>query len=249
MLQRPKPGKEANPTMCADPAAPRGAKDGRDIRDVPDATVARLPEYLRVLTSLAAHGVDSVSSEDLATRAGVRSTQLRKDLSHLGSYGVRGVGYDVTRLGREIARELGLTQDWPIAIVGMGNLGRALAAYSGFGGGEFRIVALLDEDPLVVGGHVGALAISPMAALPVIAAATGLAIGVIATPAASAQRATDDLIAVGVRSILNFAPTVLAVPQGAQVRRVDLSTELHLLAFHDQRKAVSAEGAHAGVVP
>ena len=140
-------------SLTADPAARR---------DIPDATVARLPEYLRALTGLAERGISSVSSEELAAAAGVGSAKLRKDLSHLGSYGVRGVGYEVEFLAYEISRQLGLTQDWPVAIVGLGNLGHALAAYSGFATRGFRVVALLDHDPEVVGRQIAGLAVSPM---------------------------------------------------------------------------------------
>ena len=207
-------------------------------RGIPDASVARLPGYLRALTALARDGIASVSSEELATAAGVSSAMLRKDLSHLGSYGVRGVGYDVERLASEITSVLGLTQDWPVAIVGMGNLGRALAAYRGFAERGFRVIALLDGDPRVVGERIADQPVRPMADLPSLVADDGLAIGVIATPSEGAQRACDDLVAAGVRSVLNFAPAVLAVPDGVVVRKVDLSTELQILAFHGQKVAV-----------
>jgi redox-sensing transcriptional repressor len=207
-------------------------------RGIPEATVARLPGYLRALTSLARDGIGSVSSEELATATGVSSTMLRKDLSHLGSYGVRGVGYDVERLASEITAALGLTQDWPVAIVGMGNLGRALAAYRGFAERGFRVIALLDGDPRLVGERVSGQRVRPMTDLPGLVADEGLAIGVIATPSEGAQQACDDLVAAGVRSVLNFAPAVLAVPDGVVVRKVDLSTELQILAFHGQKVAV-----------
>ncbi len=199
--------------------------------------MARLPGYLRALTALARNGIPSVSSEELATAAGVSSTMLRKDLSHLGSYGVRGVGYDVERLASEITSALGLTQDWPVAIVGMGNLGRALAAYRGFAERGFRVIALLDGDPRVVGDRVAGDVVRPMHDLPDLVVDHGLAIGVIATPSAGAQEACDDLVEAGVRSVLNFAPAVLSVPDGVVVRTVDLSTELQILAFHGQRVA------------
>ncbi len=217
--------------MSADPSARRG---------IPDATVARLPEYLRALTGLAERGITSVSSEELATAAGVRSAKLRKDLSHLGSYGVRGVGYEVDHLAYQISRELGLTQDWPVAIIGMGNLGHALAAYSGFATRGFRVAALLDQDSSLLGQEIAGLAVQPMDALGVLARDLGLAIGVIATPAASAQGVCDALVEAGVSSILNFAPCVLSVPDHVDVRKVDLSTELQILAFHEQRKALAA---------
>jgi redox-sensing transcriptional repressor len=208
-------------------------------REIPEASVARLPGYLRALTSLARDGIASVSSEELASTAGVSSAMLRKDLSHLGSYGVRGVGYDVERLASEITSVLGLTQDWPVAIVGMGNLGRALAAYRGFAERGFRVIALLDGDPRLVGEEVADQRVRPMEDLPRLVAHDGLAIGVIATPPEGAQQACDDLVAAGVRSVLNFAPAVLAVPEGVVVRKVDLSTELQILAFHGQKVAVA----------
>jgi redox-sensing transcriptional repressor len=216
-------------------------------RDVPDASVARLPGYLRALTGLARDGIASVSSEGLAAMAGVSSAMLRKDLSHLGSYGVRGVGYDVEHLASEIATALGLTQDWPVAIVGMGNLGRALAAYRGFAERGFRVIALLDRDARVVGEDVAGQRVRPMDDLPLLVRDHGLAIGVIATPPEGAQDACDLLVAAGVRSVLNFAPAVLAVPTGVVVRKVDLSTELQILAFHGQRDALAA-GVAGGVV-
>jgi len=209
-------------------------------REIPDATVARLPEYLRALTDLAERGIASVSSEELATAAGVRSAKLRKDLSHLGSYGVRGVGYEVQMLVHEISRELGLTQDRPVAIVGLGNLGYALAAYSGFASRGFHVVALLDRDREVVGQEIAGMIVGSVDDLEQIVTGRAVAIGVIATPAASAQEVCDRLVAVGVRSVLNFAPCVLSVPEGVAVRKVDLATELQILAFHEQRKALAA---------
>ena len=200
--------------------------------------MARLPGYLRALTAHEAQGVVSVSSEELANAAGVSSAMLRKDLSHLGSYGVRGVGYDVERLASEITAALGLTQDWPVAIVGMGNLGRALAAYRGFAERGFEVIALLDGDPRVVGEEVAGRRVRPMADLARLVADEGLAIGVIATPSEGAQDACEHLVGAGVRSVLNFAPAVLTVPEGVVVRNVDLSTELQILAFHGQRVAV-----------
>ncbi|QKE83698.1 redox-sensing transcriptional repressor Rex [Arthrobacter sp. NEB 688] len=208
-------------------------------RGIPDASVARLPGYLRALTALADAGIASVSSEELASAAGVSSAMLRKDLSHLGSYGVRGVGYDVERLASEIAAALGLTQDWPVAIVGMGNLGRALAAYRGFAERGFRVIALLDRDERLVGEEVSGRVVRPMTDLPVLVRDEGLSVGVIATASDGAQDACDALVAAGIRSLLNFAPVLLSVPDDVAVRTVDLSTELQILAFHGQRLAVA----------
>jgi redox-sensing transcriptional repressor len=178
-----------------------------------------------------------VSSEDLAAVAGVNSAKLRKDLSHLGSYGTRGVGYDVDYLIYQISRELGLTQDWSVAIVGIGNLGRALANYGGFGTRGFRIAALLDADAAVVGDRVAGLAVRHIDTLEDVVRGEDVAIGVIATPAAAAQGVCDRFVEAGVTSVLNFAPVVLNVPPGVDVRKVDLSIELQILAFHEQRKS------------
>jgi redox-sensing transcriptional repressor len=231
--------------------ATRGARDGgprpavaarADLapRGIPEATVARLPVYLRALVSLADRGIAVCSSEELATAAGVNSSKLRKDLSYLGSYGTRGVGYDVEYLRYQIAREIGVTQDLPVVIVGIGNLGHALANYAGFHSRGFRIVALLDSDPARQHERVGGLAIRGYDELERVVSEQRVAIGVIATPAAAAQEVCDRLVSAGVTSILNFAPTVLSVPAGVDVRKVDLSIELQILAYHEQRKAVSS---------
>jgi redox-sensing transcriptional repressor len=206
-------------------------------RDIPEATVARLPVYLRALTTLGEAGTRTCSSEDLAAAAGVNSAKLRKDLSYLGSYGTRGVGYDVDYLRYQIAREIGVTQDWPVVIVGIGNLGHALANYSGFSSRGFRTVALLDADPARHGEVVAGIEVQPFSDLESIVAEHGVAIGVIATPAVAAQAVADRMVACGITSILNFAAGVLSVPTGVDVRKVDLSVELQVLAYHEQRKA------------
>ncbi|WP_203337195.1 redox-sensing transcriptional repressor Rex [Nocardioides limicola] len=212
---------------------------------IPEATVARLPVYLRALTTLAEQGTETCSSEALAAAAGVGSAKLRKDLSYLGSYGTRGVGYDVAYLRYQIGREIGLTQDWPVVVVGIGNLGQALANYSGFRSRGFRVVALLDDAPELHGRQVAGLEVRPFRELSSIAERVDLAIGVIAVPADAAQNVADRLVAVGVTSILNFAPAVLAVPDHVAVRKVDLAIELQILAYHQQRRATEAEGASA----
>lgn len=217
-------------------------------RVIPEATVARLPVYLRALTALADNGIRTCSSEDLATAAGVNSAKLRKDLSYLGSYGTRGVGYDVDYLRYQIAREIGVTQDWPVVIVGIGNLGHALANYSGFRSRGFRVVALLDADPALVGRTVADIAVRPFAELEEIVREHDVAIGVIATPAHAAQDVADRMVAIGITSILNFAPAVVAVPEGVDVRKVDLSIELQILAYHEQRKANGGVAEPAGPV-
>jgi redox-sensing transcriptional repressor len=215
-------------------------------RSIPEATVGRLPVYLRALVELAEAGAGTVSSDELAEAAGVNSAKVRKDLSHLGSYGTRGVGYDVAYLIHQIRRELGLTQHWAIVIVGIGNLGHALANYGGFAERGFRVAALVDDDPARIGERVGVLEIRHVDELPELVQRRDVAIGVIATPATAAQDVADRLVAAGVRSILNFAPAMVTVPPGVSVRKVDLAVELQILAFYEQRKATLAEVKRRG---
>lgn len=211
-------------------------------RDIPDATVNRLPVYLRVLRECAAQtGHATISSELLAERAGVSSAKLRKDLSALGSYGVRGVGYDIATLTEHITGALGLGDEWLVAIVGMGNLGRALATYGGIGVKGFAVRWLIDDDPRVVGMDVGGRTVVHFEELRPLPGER--VIGIIATPAPSAQQVADRLIAAGVRSILNFAPTVLVVPDDVQVRGVDMATELQILAFREQHARATQDAS------
>ena len=205
-------------------------------RPIPEATVARLPVYLRCLLDVAEErGEMTVSSEDLARMAGVNAAKVRKDLSYLGSYGTRGVGYDVEYLLYQITRELGLTQDWPAAIIGVGNLGRALASYKGFSERGFRITALFDVDEDVIGSDIGGLPIKHLDELKEVVAEDGISIGIICTPPAAAQEVAERLVDASVKSILNFAPAVVNVPPDVTVRKVDLSIELQILSFYQQR--------------
>jgi redox-sensing transcriptional repressor len=206
-------------------------------REIPEATVARLPVYLRALVALVDAGEATVSSETLAEAAGVTSAMVRKDLSYLGSYGTRGVGYDGWHLIHEIRDELGLSAHWPIVIAGIGNLGQALAHYRGFTERGFRVAALVDVDPAKVGMRVEDLEVRSIDDLAGLVDAEDIAIGVIATPATAAQSVADRMVAAGLRSILNFAPAKLAVPEGVTVRKVDLAVELQILAYYEQRGA------------
>jgi len=207
-------------------------------RRIPEATVARLPLYLRSLIELP-DNTETVSSERLAELAGVNAAKVRKDLSYLGSYGTRGVGYEVDYLVFEMRRELGLTQDWPVVIVGVGNLGQALANYGGFGDRGFPVVALVDADESKVGTLVGDQVVHHLDDLPALTRHLNIAIGIIATPASAAQGIADQLVAAGVSSVLNFAPSVVTVPDGALLRKVDLASELQILSFYQQRRGSS----------
>jgi redox-sensing transcriptional repressor len=207
-------------------------------RTIPEATVARLAVYLRVLSALVDGGRSTVSSGELAAAAGVNPAGLRKDLSHLGPCGVRGVGYEVATLRDRISGVLGVERSRACVLVGIGNLGSALADYAGFGSRGFEFVGLFDASPARIGQQIGGLTVRPIEELETVVTATEASIGVITTPAEVAQTVCDRLAAAGVRSILNFAPVTLAAPEGVDVRKVDLSVELQVLAFVGQQKLV-----------
>jgi redox-sensing transcriptional repressor len=216
-------------------------------RTIPEATVARLAVYLRVLTALADGGRGTVSSGELASAAGVNPAGLRKDLSHLGPCGVRGVGYEVRTLRDRIARVLGVERNRACVLVGIGNLGSALADYAGFGSRGFEFVGLFDAAPARIGQRIGGHTVRSVDELEAVVAETTAAIGIITTPAEVAQQVCDRLAAAGVRSILNFAPVTLTVPPGVDVRQVDLSVELQVLAFLGQQRLVpSLDGTAVG---
>jgi len=207
-------------------------------RTIPEATVARLAVYLRVLSALADAGRSTVASGELAAAAGVNPAGLRKDLSHLGPCGVRGVGYEVATLRDRISGVLGVERSRACVLVGIGNLGSALADYAGFGSRGFEFVGLFDASPARIGQRIGGLLVRPIDELEEVVRTTEASIGVITTPAEVAQSVCDRLAAAGVRSILNFAPVTLAAPEGVDVRKVDLSVELQVLAFVGQQKLV-----------
>jgi len=230
------------------PVTPRTTR-----RRIPEAALSRLPVYLQILTDLKGRSVERLSSEELAEHAGVNAAKVRKDLSYLGSYGTRGVGYDVAYLVYQISRELGLHQDWNVVIVGAGNLGRALANFRGFSSRGFPIAGIVDIDRDKVGRKIAGVEVRHVDDLRDIVRARAVSIGVIATPADAAQSAADRLVVAGVRSILNFASSVLTVPDAISVRSVDLGAELQILGYYEQLSrggAVPDAGARgAGVRP
>jgi redox-sensing transcriptional repressor len=225
------------------PQAGSDRATGRAPRAIPEASVARLAIYLRMLGELAEQGADTVSSEELAQATGVNSAKLRKDLSYIGSYGIRGVGYSVSALVRQLERALGLNHRQAVALVGVGNLGHALAGYGGFGGRGFPVCALFDVDPDLVGIHINGIMVDHVRTIPSRCVERGITIGIVATPGPAAQGVCDLLVQGGVRCILNFAPVVLQVPAEVEVRKVDLAVELQILAFHVARKNLEGEGA------
>jgi redox-sensing transcriptional repressor len=165
----------------------------------------------------------------------VNAAKVRKDLSYLGTYGVRGVGYDVEYLLAEIGEALGLDVEAPVVIVGMGNLGQALAHYGGFSSRGFPIVALVDASPDKVGMVIDGIEVTHTDSLPELVDQLGVSVGIISTPGHAAQEVADALVDAGVRSILTFAPTVLQVPDSVPLRKVDVATELQILSYYQQR--------------
>ena len=203
-------------------------------RRIPDAAVIRLPVYLQILNKSITEGVSQLSSDQLAGLAGLNAAKVRKDLSYLGSYGTRGVGYDVAYLVYQIKRELGLLNDWKVVVVGAGNLGNSLTNYAGFSSRGFEVSAVVDIDLAKVGKKIGGVVVQHVDDLLSIVNNNKVSIGVIATPPASAQRAAELLVAAGIKSILNFAATVLTVPSEVSVRSVDLGMELQILGYYEQ---------------
>jgi redox-sensing transcriptional repressor len=216
-------------------------------RAIPEASVARLAVYLRMLGELAEQGAETVSSDELAVASGVNPAKLRKDLSYIGSYGIRGVGYEVAPLLHQLERALGLNHRQAVALVGIGNLGHALAGYGGFSSRGFPVTALFDVDPDLVGIHINGILVEPVRSIPVLCRERDVTIGMIATPGPAAQAVCDLLVDGGVRSILNFAPVVLQVPDEVEVRKVDLAVELQVLAFHVARRQLAAADVAHGL--
>lgn len=199
---------------------------------IPQATVGRLAVYLEVLGSLVERGVVTVSSEELATAAGVGSAKLRRDLSHLGRSGIRGVGYDAVRLRERIERGLGLDRQHRVVLVGIGHLGTAPARYSGFNRKGFRMVGLFDRNPDRVGRRLGALTVRDVIELPSACRELAPTVGVVATPDEPAAAVARTLVDGGVRSILNFTATDFDLPDRVEQRRVDLAIDMQVLTFN-----------------
>jgi redox-sensing transcriptional repressor len=199
---------------------------------IPEMTIRRLSVYTRCLQQLEEDGVTTVSSQDLAERFGLNSAQVRKDLAYFGEFGVRGIGYYVAGLKAELSRILGLDREWPLALVGFGNLGSALFHYRGFSRQGFRIAVIFDDDPAKIGRSVDGVPIMGTRDMPRELRARGVQIGIVAVPAEGAQAVTDQLAAAGVRAVLNFAPARLRVSPEVRLKQVDLSIELETLSFY-----------------
>jgi redox-sensing transcriptional repressor len=195
-------------------------------------TIRRLSVYTRCLQQLEEDGIKTISSQDLAERFNLNSAQVRKDLAYFGEFGVRGIGYYVLGLKAELQKILGLDREWPVALVGFGNLGSALFHYRGFGRQGFRIAAVFDDDPAKVNREVGGVPVFSIRDLSREVKARAIQIAIVAVPAESAEAVTEALVAAGIRAILNFAPARLRVPRDVRLKDVDLSIELETLSFY-----------------
>lgn len=203
----------------------------------PDVVIRRLPLYARSLRYLLDEGIHSVSSQELGERINVTAAQIRKDLSYFGEFGKQGIGYDVEKLLNHIERILGLTHSWPVVLVGVGQLGQAIARYEGFHTKGLQIVGLFDTDPSRVGEKVGDIEIVDYAKLTDVVREHGVRLAIIAVPAAAAQGVADTLIDAGVRAILNYAPIVLQVPEDVWVRYIDPVAVLHSMTYYLARES------------
>ena len=203
-----------------------------DTANISELTISRLSIYLRCVEELLDAGVETVSSQQLAKRFNLNSAQIRKDLAYFGEFGVRGVGYNVSQLRQYVVEILGLDRERRLVIVGAGNLGSALCHYSGFSGGTFLVVGMLDSDPSRIGDATPAgLLVEDAARLPEIVVQRQVEIGIITTPAGSAQAVCDRMVDAGLRAILNFAPIRLRAPESVLVKSVDLKVHLEELSF------------------
>jgi redox-sensing transcriptional repressor len=204
---------------------------------IPEMTIRRLSVYTRCLQQLEEDGVKTVSSQELAERFGLNSAQVRKDLAYFGEFGVRGIGYYVAGLKAELQKILGLDREWPVALIGLGNLGSALFHYKGFARQGFRIAAIFDEDPAKIGRDVGGIPVLPSADLAREVKARGIQIAIVAVPSEAAQAVTDQLADAGIKAILNFAPSRLRAPRDTRLKHVDLTIELETLSFYLAKSA------------
>ena len=201
------------------------------MRKVAESTVRRLSLYLRFLEEFEEQGIDTISSEALASRGGTTSAQVRKDLSFFGSFGKRGLGYAVPELAGRLREILGLQRRYRVAVIGAGKIGSALVQYRGFGQRGFDIVAIFDADPAKIGRQWNGLAVQDIANLEMELARQPVDMAVLVTPAEAAQPVADRLVRLGVRAILNFAPLQLTVPAEVVVKTVNLALELETLSY------------------
>ena len=201
-------------------------------RPVPDIVIGRLPIYLRALTYLLDEGQQITASKDLAERLGISSAQIRKDLSHFGEFGKQGMGYDIVFLREQLRSILQVDQTWDVALIGAGDLGHAIAHYSGFEGQGFRVACVFDHNPQKIGRRLGRFEICDVAQLVEKVDLMGIKIAIVAVPANAAQAVVDDLVGAGVKAILNYAPITVTVPPGVHVQYIDPVLHLQHMSYY-----------------
>ncbi len=208
--------------------------------EIPDVVIDRLPVYARALAALDRNGREVVSSQELGTQLGVTPAQIRKDLSYFGRFGKQGRGYNVKRLLEELHQILGLDRKWTMVVVGVGQLGRAVLSYGGFSPQGFQIVEAFDSDPRVVGEQIDGLTVKHVEHMRDVLAGLAIDVGIVATPAASAQQVIDALVESGVKAILNYAPIAAHVPAHVRIKDIDPVLSLQSMTFY-----LKSEGAPA----
>jgi redox-sensing transcriptional repressor len=208
------------------------ARSNYRLPKIPEMTIRRLSIYTRCLQQLEEDGVKTISSQELAERFSLNSAQVRKDLAYFGEFGVRGIGYYVVGLKAELQRILGLDREWAVALVGFGNLGSALFHYKGFSRQGFRIAVIVDDDPAKIGRDVDTVPVVPSRDMAREIKARGIQIAIVAVPPEAAQTVTEQLVAAGIKAVLNFAPSRLRVGRDVRLKNVDLSIELETLSFY-----------------
>ncbi len=199
---------------------------------IPDIVIGRLPIYLRALNRMIQEDKEFTSSHELAERLGISSAQIRKDLSHFGEFGKQGTGYNIDYLYDQIRRILKVDREWVVAVVGVGDLGHAIANYRGFQARGFRIAALFDADPSKIGEQIGGLTVQPMDRIDDEIQRLKIKVAMVAVPADQAQAVSNQLIQAGVRGLLNYAPITLAVPPGVRVQYIDPAVHLQRMTYY-----------------
>ena len=199
---------------------------------VPDIVIGRLPIYLRALNMMSEAGQEYTSSQELGQKLGIGSAQIRKDLSHFGEFGKQGTGYEINYLRDQIAKILNVDRDWPVALVGFGDLGQAIAHYGGFAAKGFHIQAIFDNDPAKIGREVNGKVVYDVSEMTKVIQEQKIKIAIIAVPASVAQQVADKLVEAGVRAILNYAPITLSVPENVRVQYIDPVVHLQWMTYY-----------------
>jgi len=208
--------------------------------EIPEVVIERLPVYARALAALQARGLDVVSSQELGDQLGVTPAQIRKDLSYFGRFGKQGRGYNVNRLMEELHQILGLDRTWSMVLIGVGQLGRAILQYGGFGPQGFHVIEAFDASAETVGEMIGPLTVRDVSELGAVLRHRHVDIGIVSVPGENAQRVIDTLVAGGIRAILNYAPIAPQVPSGVHVRQIDPVLSLQSMTYYLKGNTASA---------